>query len=1165
MKGNIFIKRPVMAISIAIMILMVGAISFTTLPLEQFPDIAPPTVSVSATYTGASADAVMKAVIQPLEEGINGVENMLYMSSTATNSGSATINVIFKQGTDPDMAAVNVQNRVSRVQGLLPQEVTRIGVSTTKRQTSFLQIDALCSEDGTYDEDFISNYLDINVIPQIKRVEGVGDVMLLGGTYSLRIWMKPELMAQYGVIPDDITASLAEQNLESPAGQLGEKPVNGTHGDGVDNYYQYTLKYKGRLKELSEFEDIVIRANADGTILRLKDIADVELGAISYSFHGEANGHPGVTFLCFQLAGANAKETNDRVSAKLDELSKDLPKGMKFIKMMSSNDFLLASIANVEETLLVAIFLVVLVVYFFLQDFKATIIPSISIIVSLVGTFACLSIAGFTLNLLTLFALVLAIGTVVDDAIVVVEAVQAKFDAGYTSPYEATKDAMSDVTMAVISCTFVFMAVFIPVSFTGGTAGIFYTQFGVTLATAVGLSCVSALVLCPALCAIMMRPASEERRKGFFGAINYRTRLAYEATYTAMMEKYANVLRRMVSRKLRYYISFGALAAAMVGVLFFASHLPSGLVPSEDQGVCMMNVSAVPGSNVATTYDVMNKAQKIIEEVPEIGEYTKVAGYGFMSGQGTSYGMSVIRMKPWGERQHGLGFGFATLALLAFIIALIVFCRSLFTRKKIAKKALAFVIVTVLSAVALMNYHPLDNMMGTSTMVANAKLNARLLKEIPEAQCFVFEPGMIPGYGMGSIELQLQDKTGSADKEVFFNYTKQFIAKLSEYPEVGRCITTYERNFPQFQVDVDAAQCKRAGISPAAVLSALASYCGGSYISNMNQFSKVYRVMLQSNPQARTTENDLNNMFIRNQGEMAPLSQFVKLTPVLGPEIDNRFNLFSSISVNVTANTGVSNTEVMKIIEKVHKEVFPEGYSYEFGGMAREEAQTIGSYDTYLTYGICVILVFLILSCLYESFLIPFAVIFSVPAGLMGTYAFAWLWNTGFNWTITMNGQPAPIGRMLFMGQIENNIYLQTGVIMLIGLLAKTAILITEFALERRRKGMGIVEAAFAAAEARLRPILMTVLTMIFGMIPLVFATGAGANGNRTIGIGVIGGMTVGTLAILFTVPLFFIIFEYLQERIRPVMVEEADQQFLKERERSQREKEKAVESEAAK
>ena len=1147
-----------MAISIAIMILLVGAISFTTLPLEQYPDIAPPTVTVYTTYTGASADAVMKAVIQPLEEAINGVENMLYMSSTATNAGSATINVIFKQGTDPDMAAVNVQNRVSRAQGLLPSDVTRVGVQTMKRQTSFLQINALCSEDGKYDEDFISNYLDINVIPQIKRVEGVGDVMLLGGTYSLRIWMKPELMAQYDVVPSDISNALAEQNLESPAGQLGEKPVNGTHGDGIENYYQYTLKYKGRLKEISEFEDIVIRANADGTILRLKDIADVELGAVSYSFHGEANGHPGVTFLCFQLAGANAKETNDRVSAKLDELSKDLPKGMRFIKMMSSNDFLLASIANVEETLLVAILLVVLVVYFFLQDFKATLIPSISIIVSLVGTFACLSMAGFTLNLLTLFALVLAIGTVVDDAIVVVEAVQAKFDAGYTSPYEATKDAMSDVTMAVISCTFVFMAVFIPVSFTGGTAGIFYTQFGLTLATAVGLSCVSALVLCPALCAIMMRPASEERRKGFFGAINYRTRLAYEASYSAMMGKYANVLRRMVSRKLRYYVSFGALAIAVVGVLFFASHLPGGLVPSEDQGVCMMNVSAVPGSNVASTYEVMNKAQKIIEEVPEVKDYTKVAGYGFMSGQGTSYGMSVIRMKPWGERQYGLGFGVVTLAMLAFIIAFIVFVRSWFSGKNVGKKAIAFVIFGSLAVLAGWNYHPLDNMFSSSTMVANYKLNKNLLEKIPEAQCFVFEPGMIPGYGMGSIELQLQDKTGTADKEVFFDYTKQFISKLSEHPEVGRCITTYERNFPQFEVEVDAAQCKRAGVSPTAVLSALASYCGGAYVSNMNQFSKVYRVMLQSNPQSRTTESDLSNMFIRNNGQMAPLSQFVKLKPVLGPEIDNRFNLFSSISVNVTANTGVSNTEVMKVIEEVHKEVFPEGYSYEYGGMAREEAQTIGSYDTYITYAICVILIFLILSCLYESFLIPFAVIFSVPAGLMGTYGFAWLWNTGFNWTVTLGGQAMPIGRMLFMGQIENNIYLQTGVIMLIGLLAKTAILITEFALERRRKGMGIVEAAFAAAEARLRPILMTVLTMIFGMIPLVFATGAGANGNRTIGIGVIGGMTVGTLAILFTVPLFFIIFEYLQERVRPVMHEEADQQFLKERERTQRERQEA-------
>ena len=1157
MKGNIFIKRPVMAMSIAIMILLVGVISYNSLPLEQYPDIAPPTVQVSATYTGASADAVMNAVIQPLEEGINGVENMIYMSSTATNSGSATINVFFKQGTDPDMAAVNVQNRVSKVQGLLPQEVTRIGVSTTKRQTSFLQIDALCSEDGRYDEDFISNYLDINVIPQVKRVEGVGDVMELGGTYSLRIWMKPEIMAQYGIVPADITAALSEQNLESPAGQLGEKPVNGSHGDGIENAFQYTLKYKGRLKSTTEFENIVIRANEDGTILRLKDVAEVELGAISYAFHGEANGHPGVTFLCFQLAGANAKETNDRVSAKLDELSKDLPKGLKFVKMMSSNDFLLASIANVEETLIVAILLVVLVVYFFLQDFKATIIPSISIIVSLVGTFACLAIAGFTLNLLTLFALVLAIGTVVDDAIVVVEAVQAKFDAGYTSPYQATKDAMSDVTMAVISCTFVFMAVFVPVSFMGGTSGIFYTQFGVTLATAVGLSCVSALVLCPALCAMMMRPASTERRKGFFGSLNYRTRLAYEATYSAMMEKYTNLLRRLVGRKYRYVVSFGALAVAFVGILFFASGLPSGLVPSEDQGVCMMNVSAVTGSNLATTYEVLNKAEKIIQDIPEVADYSKVAGYGFMSGQGTSYGMGVIRLKNWVDRQYGIGFGTFSFVILAFIVSLIVFFKSLRSKKHIMWKGIVAVAMTALTVFAGMNYHPVDNMMSGSTMVANAKLNMRLMKEIPDAQCFVFEPGMIPGYGMGSIELQLQDKTGEADKEKFYDYTMQFISRMNEMPEVSRCITTYARNFPQYQVDVDAAQCKRAGISPSAVLSALASYCGGSYVSNFNQFSKVYRVMLQSSPQSRTQEHDLTNMYVKNGSEMAPLSQFIKLTPVLGPEVDNRFNLFSSISVNITPATGVSNTEVMRDVERVMSEVFPEGYSYEYGGMAREEAQTIGSYDTYVIYAVCVILIFLILSCLYESFLVPFSVIFSVPAGIMGTFGFAWLWNLGYNWSIELGGQTVPLGRMLFMGQIENNIYLQTGIIMLIGLLAKTAILITEFALERRRKGMGIVEAAFAAAEARLRPILMTVLTMIFGMIPLVFATGAGANGNRTIGIGVIGGMSVGTLAILFTVPLFFIIFEYLQERIRPAQMEEADLQFMKEREKSLKDKEK--------
>ncbi|MDD7303319.1 MAG: efflux RND transporter permease subunit [Prevotellaceae bacterium] len=1094
MKGNIFIKRPVMAMSVAIAVMLVGLISYFSLPVESYPDIAPPTVTVSAYYTGASADAVMKSVIQPLEESINGVENMIYMTSSATNSGSGTISIYFRQGTDPDMAAVNVQNRVSQAQGLLPQEVTRIGVTTTKRQTSFLQINALASNKEEYDQDFISNYVDINIMPQLKRVEGVGDVMVLGGTYSLRIWMKPDVMAQYRIVPSDITYALSEQNLEAPAGQLGEKPLRDGLGEDVDNVFQYTLKYTGRLKKVEDFENIVIRANADGTTLRLKDVADVDLGAVSYAFDGKMNGKPATTFMCFQLAGANAKETNDRVTAKLKELEKDLPEGLEFVNMMSSNDFLLASIANVEETLIVAILLVVLVVYFFLQDFKATIIPSISIIISLVGTFACLSLAGFSLNLLTLFALVLAIGTVVDDAIVVVEAVQAKFDAGYKSPYEATRDAMSDVTMAVISTTLVFMAVFIPVSFMGGTSGVFYTQFGITLATSVGLSAVSALVVCPALCAMMMRPASGDRRRGFFGNLNHYTKIAYQATYTAMLGKYINMLRRFVGRKKRYAVSFGALALAVLGLLFFANNLPGGLVPQEDQGVAMMNISGVPGNNLSSTKAILDKAEAIVEEIPEVETYSAVAGYGFMSGQGTSYGMMILKLKPWGER--------------------------------------------------LNSWNPIDNFLSSSTMIANAKLNARLMPEIPEAQCFVFEPGMIPGYGMGSIELQLQDKTGSADKETFYNYTMQFIQKLNEREEVARAMTTYARNFPQFDVKVDAAQCKRAGISPADVLSALGSYCGGAYVSNFNEFSKVYRVMLQAAPNYRMSEDDLSNMFVRNGTEMAPLSQFVKLTRTEGPETDSRFNLFSSIAVNVVAAAGVSNTEVMQAIAEVKEQVFPEGYSYEYGGMSREEAATIGSMDTYLIYAVSTLLVFLILSCLYESFLVPWAVIFSVPAGLMGSFGFAWLWNQGYS-----------VLPFIFKAQIENNIYLQTAVIMLIGLLAKTAILITEFALERRRKGMGIVEAAYAAAEARFRPILMTVLTMIFGMIPLVFASGAGANGNRTIGISVIGGMVVGTLAILVTVPLFFIIFEYLQERIRPAMVEEADLQFLKERERSQKQK----------
>ena len=1046
-----------MAMSISILILAIGLISLYTLPVEQYPDIAPPTVMVQATYTGADAEAVMNAVIMPLEESINGVENMMYITSTATNNGSAEITVYFKQGTDPDMAAVNVQNRVSKAQGLLPAEVTRIGVTTMKRQTSFLQIDALVSSDNTYDQTFLANYLDINVIPQLKRVNGVGDVVALGDTYSMRIWLKPERMAQYGLVPADITAVLGEQNLEAPTGTLGENSKN---------TFQFTMKYRGRLKSVEEFQNTVVRTQEDGSVLRLKDVAQVELGTLSYGFRSEMDSHPGVTFLIFQVAGSNATAVNAELSKELERMSEDLPKGTEFVTMMSSNDFLFASIHNVVETLIIAILLVILVVYFFLQDFKATLIPSISIIVSLVGTFACLVAAGFSLNILTLFALVLAIGTVVDDAIVVVEAVQAKFDAGYKSPYQATKDAMGDVTMAIVSCTCVFMAMFIPVTFMGGTSGIFYTQFGITMATAVGLSMISALVLCPALCAMIMRPSDGTKSAKSF---NGRIKAAYNASFNAVLGKYKKGVMFAIHHR---WMVWAGLIASSVLLVWLMMTTKTGLVLQEDQGALMINISTAPGSTLEETNGVINKMEDILKQTEEIEHYTRVAGYGLIAGQGTSYGTIIVRLKDWGERKG--------------------------------------------------EEH--------SANAVIARLNAQFA-QIKEAQIFVFQPAMIPGYGMGNaIELNMQDRTGG-DMGTFYQSVMQFLMALNQRPEVAMAYTSYAMNYPQYRVEVDAAQCKRAGISPATVLETLGSYCGGSYISNYNQFGKVYRVMLQAAPEYRLNEQSLNNMFVRNGAEMAPISQFARLTPILGPETANRFNLFSSITVNVNTAEGFSSGEAQKAIEEVAAEMLPTGYGYEYGGMAREEANNASGSSTIFIYGVCVFLIYLILVCLYESFLLPFAVILSVPFGLMGSFLFAKVFG------------------------LENNIYLQTGVIMLIGLLAKTAILITEYAVERRRKGMGIVESAYSAAQVRLRPILMTVLTMIFGMLPLMFSTGAGANGNSSLGTGVVGGMSIGTLALLFVVPVFYIVFEYLQEKVRKPMEVEADEQFKQEQERSLAEK----------
>lgn len=1055
MKGNIFIKRPVMAISISVLILAVGLISLFTLPVEQYPDIAPPTVQVSASYTGADANAVMNSVIMPLEESINGVENMMYITSTATNAGTATISVYFKQGTDPDMAAVNVQNRVSKAQGLLPAEVTKIGVTTQKRQTSILQMNALTCNNGRYDKMFLGNYMDINIIPQIKRIEGVGDVMMLGDTYSMRIWLNPERMAQYGLMPSDVTAVLGEQNIEAPTGSLGENSPN---------VFQFTMKYRGRLKSVDEFQNTVVRALPDGSVLRLRDVARVELGTQSYSFSSGMDGMPSVMFMVFQTAGSNATAVNEQISALLAEMSETLPEGTEFVNMLSSNDFLFASIYNVVETLIIAILLVILVVYFFLQDLKSTLIPSISIVVSLVGTFACLMAAGFSINILTLFALVLAIGTVVDDAIVVVEAVQSKFDVGYTSPYKATKDAMGDVTMAIVSCTCVFMAVFIPVTFMGGTSGIFYTQFGITMATAVGLSMVCALTLCPALCALLMRPSDGTKSAK---SINGRVRAAYNASFNAVLGKYKRGVMFFIRHR---WMVWTSLAAAAVLLVYLMSTTKTGLVPQEDQGAIMVNVSTAPGSTLTETNKVMEKLEEIMENTPEVEHYSRVAGYGFISGQGTSYGLVVARLKDWSERKG--------------------------------------------------SEHTSDAVI--------ARLNAQFSR-IKEAQIFSFQPGMIPGYGMGNaIELNMQDRTGG-DMATFYASVMQFLGALNQRPEVAMAYTSYAMNFPQVAVEVDAAKCKRAGISPATVLDAVGSYCGGAYISNYNQYGKVYRVMMQASPEYRLDEHALHNMFVRNGTEMAPVSQFVTLKKVLGPEVSTRFNLFSSITANVNVAAGYSTGEAQKAIQEVAAQTLPTGYGYEFGGMAREESSAGGA-KTLFIYGVCVLLIYLILACLYESFLVPFAVILSVPFGLMGSFLFARLFG------------------------LENNIYLQTGVIMLIGLLAKTAILITEYAIERRRKGMGIVESAYSAAQVRLRPILMTVLTMIFGMLPLMFSSGAGANGNSSLGTGVVGGMAVGTLALLFVVPVFYIVFEYLQEKIRPPMQEEADVQVLAEKQKREKE-----------
>lgn len=1032
-----FIERPVFSAVISITIVILGIIGLFTLPVEQYPDIAPPTVMVSTTYYGANAETLQKSVIAPLEEAINGVEDMTYMTSTATNNGSVTITIYFKQGVDPDMAAVNVQNRVSKATGQLPSEVTQVGVTTLKRQTSMLQIFTLSSPDDSYDESFLANYISINLKPEILRIQGVGELVVLGGDYSMRIWMKPDVMAQYKLIPSDITTVLAEQNIEAATGSIGENSKE---------TYQYTMKYTGRLTTPEEFGEIVIRSTSDGEVLKLKDVANIEMGRESYAYVGEQNGHPGVSCLVFQTAGSNATEVNGQIDAFLEEASKELPKGVKLTQMLSTNDFLFASIHEVVKTLIEAIILVILVVYVFLQDIRSTLIPLVGIIVSLIGTFAFMAVAGFSINLITLFALVLVIGTVVDDAIVVVEAVQARFDVGYRSSYMASVDAMKGISNAVVTSSLVFMAVFIPVSFMGGTSGTFYTQFGITMAVAVGISAVNALTLSPALCALLLRPYVNEdgTQKNNFAA---RFRKAFNAAFTVMVNKYKNGVLFFIKHR---WLAWGTLACAIVLLVWLMNTTKTGLVPDEDQGVIMVNVTTPPGSSIATTDKIVKQIYENIKDIPQIKNISKTTGYGLISGQGNSAGMFIIRLKDWDER----------------------------TSREDQVQAII------------------------------AQVYARTAN-IKDATVFAMSPGMIPGYGTGnSLDVNVQDKAGG-DLTTFYNYTRAYIEALNARPEIGRAYSTFDIRFPQWQVEVDAAKCKRAGIAPNEVLSVLSGYYGGQYVSDFNRFSKVYKVMIQASPEYRLDENSLNNVFVRmSNGEMAPLSQFVHLTRTYGSESLSRFNMYNSIALSVMPADGYSTGDALRAVKETAVTSLPKGYGYDFGGITREENQQ--SSNTTIIFGICILMIYLILCALYESFLVPFAVILAVPVGLMGSFLFAKIMD------------------------LENNIYLQTGLIMLIGLLSKTAILLTEYAAERRKAGMGLIASAVSAAKARLRPILMTALTMIFGLFPLMAATGVGANGNRSLGTGAVGGMIIGTLALLFLVPVFFVVFQWLQERVRP-------------------------------
>ena len=1054
MKLDRFINRPVLSTVISILIVILGILGLISLPISQYPDIAPPTVRVSTTYQGANAQTVLNSVIAPLEEQINGVENMMYMTSTATNTGDASIEVYFKQGTDPDMAAVNVQNRVAKAQGFLPAEVTKVGVITSKRQTSMLLVFSLYSSDDKYDNEFLENYAKINVIPEVQRVPGVGDAMVMGSDYSMRIWLKPEIMAQYHLMPTDISTALAEQNIEAAPGSLGERG---------NQTFQYTLKYKGRLQSQEEFENIVIRATADGEVLRLKDVANVELGRLTYGFANKTNGHPSVTAIIFQTAGSNATQIIKDCETLLKNAEKTMPPGVKVSISQNANDFLFASIHEVIKTLIEAFILVFIVVYIFLQDLRSTLIPAIAIPVALIGTFFVLYIIGFSINLLTLCAMVLAIAIVVDDAIVVVEGVHAKLDQGYKSARLASIDAMSELGGAIVSITLVMMSVFIPVSFMSGTSGVFYRQFGLTMAIAIGLSAVNALTLTPALCAILLKPHDpEERKKSTFVS---RFHTAFNVYYDGILKKYKKGTLNFIHKP---WLTIGSVVAGIALLLFFMKITPTGLVPNEDTGTIMAVVDLPPGTSQDRTEQVLMQIDSLLASEPAIESRTMISGYSFMAGQGPGYGSFICKLKNWDDRTIEQRSDFVSGMLY---------------------------------------------------------LKAR--KVIKDARVLLFAPPMIPGYSVSNgFELNLQDKTGgSLDK--FYEVAQDFITKLTERPEIASAQTSFNPNFPQYMIDIDAAACKKAGLTPNAILTTLQGYYGGLYSSNFNRFGKLYRVMIQADPNSRTNLESLKSIKVRNGNEMAPITQFMTIKKVYGPDNITRFNMFTSMKINGNPADGYSSGQAIQAMQEVAEQTLPTGFGYEFSGMTREEQSSSGS-TTAMIFILCFVFVYLLLSAQYESYILPLSVLLSVPFGLAGSFIFVHLMGLANN--------IVPI-----LGAATNNIYMQIALIMLIGLLAKNAILIVEFALDRRKMGMSITWAAVLGAGARLRPILMTSLAMVVGLLPMMFAFGVGAKGNRALVASAVGGMLIGMICQIFVVPALFVIFQYLQEKIKPMEWEDID------------------------